>query len=147
MHRERSRLKSIRGLAPDATDAQRQNHFARYYCVLVCGFVENCVKIIVHDFVEKAGRRESASYIRNRIGRFSDIGKQELSTFAHSFSNLWGEKLDSYLDGAAGAALDSLKNIRNQVAHGGNLSTSLGQIDGYFREIDDLINFLDELFR
>ena len=51
------------------------------------------------------------------------------------------------MDGPAGEALDSLKNIRNQVAHGGSMSTSLGQIDAYFSEIDKLVEFVDKTFR
>lgn len=147
LHRERTRLEAIRGLAPDATDPQKQSHFARYYCVLVCGFIENCIKIVVIDFAQNSGRSEVAAYVGSRISRFGDIGKQELSSFIHSYSNTWGKHVDSFMDGPAGEALDSLKNIRNQVAHGGSMSTSLGQIDAYFSEIDKLVEFVDKTFR
>jgi hypothetical protein len=112
----------------------------------VCGLLETSVRLIVDDFAAAHSRPELAQFVSSRTSRFSEISRQELSTFVHSFSNTWGQSLDVFLDGEAGAALDSLKNIRNHVAHGKNFGTSLGQIDRYAAQVGNVIDFLDNLF-
>jgi hypothetical protein len=40
-----------------------------------------------------------------------------------------------------------MKNIRNQIAHGGNTGVSLGQVDRYLVEVDKVVDILDEIFQ
>jgi hypothetical protein len=145
VHSELQRVSAVRKLAPASENIEELSHFGRYFAVVACGLLEKLVRKIFEDFAACNARPEVASYVGQRIKRYSDVGSAELVAFVSAFSTEWGERLRLFLDGEHGDALDSLKNVRNNVAHGENVGISLGSVDRYYQSVVATVEFLDTL--
>ena len=79
----------------------------------------------------------AAANLHQYTGRHHLVGR---------FSADWRVATEAFLDGSTGAAVDSVKNIRDNIAHGINHGITLGSVTQYRDEIVNTIDFLERLF-
>jgi hypothetical protein len=148
IHSAVERVKRIRTLAPSnigESNIQEQSFFAQYYCILLCGLLEVSIRILIGDFAQKHSRPEIRRFITSRLERFSNVRSEGIKDLLVEFSSKWALSFEAFTEGQIGSALDSLKSIRNQVAHGSHNGTSLGTIDNYAVQVFKVVIFLQEL--
>jgi len=126
-------------------DAELQAHWARYLCVLVCGFIEVAVSEIYSEFARSKSQSYIANYVQKQLRRFHNPNMEKLLSLAGSFNELWRDKLKKDIDGELKDAVDSIVNNRNNIAHGRNSDITYGRIKDYFERAVKVITLIEDL--
>lgn len=146
VHAEKSRVLAIFSLASNIRDIQTQAHFARYLAVTLCGLLETSARTLVLEYAKRTANPKTANYCSSTVIGFTNPNCEKLQTLVGRFSPNWRLETEGFLDGSTGAAVDSVKNIRDNVAHGINHGVTLANVTKYRDEIIKTIDFLEDLF-
>lgn len=117
---------------------------AQYACVRVSGLLD----VSVSDIFGRVLQRSSPPVARfgsRALGRQTNLNANRLVDLTRHFSEEWGEELAKYLVDERKAAVDSIVAQRNNIAHGGHVGLSLGQVHRYYLEVKKVLTFLSKL--
>jgi hypothetical protein len=147
--RLRSRLKAVFGRARSLgdVDAEILSDYARYLCVLVSGFVETAIEELAIEHCRIRSSPTVHRYTSSQLARIQNLNATKLLQLISSFDKQMHDELSLFLDGPRKAALDSVLNLRNAIAHGESVSLSMGRIIDYFEKIDEIVVHVEMLLR
>ncbi|WDT73987.1 MAG: HEPN domain-containing protein [Candidatus Manganitrophus sp.] len=132
--------------APHTTaDIEVQSDFAKYFCVLVSGFLENALIEIVLDFAQKRSAPEVALFVERQLDYWTNPNCEKIANLIGSFSPDWRVKVEGYLIDERKAAVNSLVALRHKIAHGESVGTSLSQVKEYYSKVVEVVNFVADL--
>lgn len=121
-------------------------YLARYLVVYISGVYEEIVETIFVDFAQKhCDRRELASYIRKSLSvSFRNPDTHNVKALVRKFEH---RVLEPVLKNMAeqGAALDSIVNNKNTIAHGGSSRVTLSEVIEYYEKSREYIEKIDEM--
>lgn len=127
------------------TDDYQKSVFAKWLIMLTAGFVEKSLQDIISDYVTKRSNRSIADFSTKQIGRYLSINAEKLDEIIGSFSKQW--VLDFRLRASSSQieALNSVKNLRDVFAHGGENGVGWTTAVNYWREVRALIEHLNDV--
>lgn len=125
-------------------DAELQSHWARYLCILSYGYIEASVHIIITDYCEEKSNHHIASYVKSEIKRFQNLNMGKTLDLLAKFNPLWASNIENRVDAELKDSIDSIVNLRNQIAHGANVSTTYISIKIYYQNAIKVIKIIDE---
>jgi RiboL-PSP-HEPN len=146
VHSLRQRLNAAFARAPHpSTDPQLQADFAKYLCVLVSGFLEKAIASLLIARAEDKASPDVASFVEFSLGRWQNPNSERLLQLLGSFDTEWRRALEANLADEVRAAIDSVIALRNQIAHGANVGTTLSQIKSYYAHILKVVDQVADL--
>lgn len=141
-----NRIDRISRRAQAAEDDELKGELARYLCILLASLIDKrCGKCAV-EFVMRRSAPTAAEFVSNRVRREPKVAFEHIRRL---FSELDADRARRWAAGLPDDerdALDSLRNIRNQLAHGGFVGLSLGQLIDYRARADRALGALLERF-
>jgi hypothetical protein len=129
------RVKRLFDLGAAIKEEQTQAHFARYLAVTLCGLLEQTSKTLVIEYSRRKANPRTAAYCAAAVANFRNPNSEKLLSLVGRFDADWREKLETFLSGKTGAAVDSIKTLWDAVAHGINHNASFGAVTKYRDEI------------
>lgn len=122
---------------------------ARYACVLVSGHLEESLRLLVSDYVKGKSTLIVHRYVESNINRITNCTYNKIVNILKSFSQPWADEFcnnivtyepipNKYKD-----SVDSIVAVRHQIAHGKNTGISMVMIEGYFNDINQVIEILN----
>lgn len=121
----------------------------KYSIIKACGTIERSFKDIIADvcvvgasqqnrnYIEKTFRESSANPNLNNITK-------SLSKFDSTWSSTFTAQLNTHSDSSRlKSSLTSLVQLRNNLAHGGNPTSSVDDVIDYFNDSCEIIKILD----
>lgn len=127
-------------------DLEAKSDFARYLCVLVSGFVErSCIELAL-EWSRNQASPSVLRYVSGRLAGFQNPKRERVIELVRSFDPDWADLAEDFIVDARATALDAVVARRHQIAHGENAGISYAQIADYYREINDVVDFLTSLF-
>jgi len=146
IHNLKQKLDSTLARAPaSAADIEVQSDFAKYFCVLVSGFLENVVVALLLDFAQKRSTPEVAFFIERHLDYWTNPTCEKIIQLLGDFSQDWRAAAESHLVDQRKATLNSLIALRHKIAHGESVGTTLGQIKSYYVTVIEIVGFLSDL--
>jgi len=140
------RLDVTLGRAPAATaDIEVQSDFAKYFVILVSGFLENALTTLLLDAAQRRSAPEIALFVERQLEYWTNPNCERLVQLLGSFSPDWRQAAESHLIDERKAAINSLVSLRHKIAHGESVGTTLGQVKGYYATVLDVVEFLTDL--
>ena len=127
------------------TNDQLRSDFARYLCVLVSGFIESSINEISLAYCTRRSNQQIQNYMDRRL-RVGNPNAEQILQFVGSFDAEWRKELEEYIRGERKDALDSIVNIRNDIAHGKSTGITYIGIKEYYDSAQEVIEFINELF-
>lgn len=119
-------------------DLQCQAHWGRYLCVMVTGFLENALYEVYLDYLERTNRSSV------RITRTQNPKSDEFWSRAERFNFPWVNELKNFMNEAGrGDAIDSIMNLRHQIAHGQSSTITIPQVSTYLLKCVDVIDYIE----
>jgi hypothetical protein len=144
--RLRHRLHTTLERAPSpSVDFEAQADFAKYFCVLVSGFLENAIIALVLDIAQRRSAPEIAHFVERRMDIWTNPTCEKIVQLLGSFNEDWRIKAEKYLVDERKATVNSLIALRNKIAHGESVGTTLAQVKGYYATAVDVVDFLSDL--
>lgn len=127
-------------------DAELLSDFARYLCVLVSGFLEQSVVVLVLEHVRRNSDPTVQNHIEVRLRRqFTNANSQRLIDLMNTFSKDWGADLRKFLDGEYKDAIDSVVALRNRISHGENAVVTMTSVKGHYKSVKKVVDYIADL--
>ncbi len=126
-------------------DLEIRADFARYLCILVSGYVEKAVVALVLAYCRTTSSPNVQRYVESRIKRLANVNKESLLQLMGNFDTDWRTQIEAFVTDEREAALNSVVDLRNQIAHGNPVAVSFNQIRDYYAHIRDIISKLANL--
>lgn len=145
LNRQRTKLDGLfQKVSALSHDAEMQAHWARYLCVLVSGFLENAVREIFTRYAREKAMPYVANYVENQLDRFQNPNMQRIFEIAGAFNPQWREELQKKTAGELGDSVDSIVNLRHQIAHGGSAGLSFVIMQTYYKNAKKVVEIINE---
>ena len=87
-------------------DPELLSHWAKYLCVLVCGFLENSVELCLVAYCKKRGDENINNFVSTQMRSFQNPKMGKIVELFGSFSKTWEAELKAETDGRI---LDAVK--------------------------------------
>ena len=124
-------------------------YLTKYSIIRACGAVEQAFKSIICDFCSSRSKKQVKRFLEQRV-RDSSINPSysNICKLLNDFDDGWLAQFKASINGAPDKAmrmtsLQSLVDARNDFAHGGNPSPSIGDVITYYQHSKVVIKILD----
>lgn len=127
-------------------NAELLSDFARYLCILVSGFLEQAVIELAMEHVRLNSKPSIQRHVERRLRRFTTAKCARITDLFGSFDPDWHRDLTAYLVDERKDAVDSVIDLRQDIAHGryaGGLTYV--RISDYYRHIKEVVNHLADM--
>jgi hypothetical protein len=146
VERLRRRLDATLKRAPaSSSDIEVQSDFAKYFCVLVSGFLENALIAVILDVAQRKSSPEIQLFVEKRLAHWTNPNAEKVVQLLGEFSADWRLAAEAYLVDQRKATINSLVGLRHQIAHGESVGTSLAQVKDYFTVTVEVVEWVANL--
>lgn len=144
--RLRQLLEATLKRAPNPTaDVEVQSDFAKYFCVLVSGFLENALVALILDYAERRSSPEVTLFVERQLEFWTNPNTEKITQLLGDFSREWRIASENFLIDERKAAVNSLVALRHKIAHGESVGTSLVQVKAYYCTVLEVVDFVADL--
>lgn len=145
IHRFEALLPQIRANA-NTCPMNFQHVYANYAGLKAAGLVEFGVREILAEYGRRRGNDQLARYVRNVVEWENSLNCDKIEKLLGRFDITWWPSICGRTTAAQRAAVDSLKTLRDQYAHGTHNGTGYLIVEGYYFGAKNLVNEMaDEL--
>lgn len=144
---QQRRLDELIGLMDSLEDEAAKSHFAKYLCIRVSGYLENVIKTLVSTYIDKSCPAPVQTFVKNKIKNTTNLSTDKIVLFLESFNKTWASEFETKLSDKMSESLNSVVSNRNQIAHGGQDNISPNTIKGYYDDIKDVVEILQEIIK
>ena len=143
--RLRQRLDATFQRAETITDVEVLADLAKYLCILVSGYLEQATIELVLQHTRLHSGTTVQSYVESQVRRLTNLKAQRLIETLGSFDVEWRLSLEGHVVEERKAAVDSVVDLRNTIAHGRYTGITLVRIREYYAHINDVIDRVADL--
>lgn len=126
---------------PDSDETR--SHWARYLCVLVSGFIEESVRVLLTDYSSTHADKRIQNFIAYRLIRVQNPKVGVILDLLGNFDESWRDNYATQIRGELGAAIDSVVAVRHEIAHGKSTGISVVTISDYWKRVVQAIEILE----
>jgi hypothetical protein len=119
-----------------------QSHWARYTCVVMSGFLEDSIKIVLSRYAEERSPRTVADYVSAQLYFFQNANTDEIGRLLKKFSAEWNKEFQAFLSEERKAAVNSIVGNRHRVAHGQDCVVTIGQLKAWYPMASDVVDLI-----
>jgi hypothetical protein len=127
------------------SDLELQSDFARYLCILVSGYLEKSVYELVVEHARKTGAPSLQRFVDQRTKNFTNAKSQKLYNLLGDFDPEWRSLLETHLAGELKDAVDSVVDLRNNIAHGQSVGLTYARVSDYYSRVQRVIDYVADL--
>ncbi len=117
------------------TDVFLQSHLSRYLIIITAGYFEQVVQNALVKFATDRSHQDVANYVDSTLSWEGSINRDKLSRILKRFNHSWFEKLEAATTEAEKNAIDSVKELRDQLAHGLDNGTGYAVARNYHLQV------------
>lgn len=125
-------------------DLELQAHWARYLCVLTSGFLEESVRILLSEYVQKKANATVSRYVTAQLSGFQNPKAGKILELLRGFDPVWAESVEQFMGDERKDAVDSIVNNRHQIAHGQSVGISYVTIKKYYEKAAEVVDFIEQ---
>ncbi len=131
----------------NSTDVEVVSAFISYLCVRTYAYLESSIETILRKYVRSVSNDKAIEkFVNARLRRHSNLSRSELLRLLGNFSDAWRSKIRDAMKGKLGDSLDSIVNLRNRIAHGGDsIDISLVDLRNYFIDANEIVKRVFEV--
>lgn len=125
-------------------DIEILSNWGKYLCVLSAGLIENGIKEIYSEFVNKAASPQVANFAKRTLSKLRNPKTNNILELAGSFNNSWRDSLVEYVDfNGRREAIDSIMTNRHNIAHGNYSAITISRVSDYLKKAIQVIEFIE----
>lgn len=126
-----SRIDNFVKRAEEISDLYLQAHFGRYLAILTAGYFEKAIQSAIVEFARQRSNEQVTRFVESQISWEGSINRSKFKAILDRFDADIFHRVEGSVDEEAKAAVDSVKTLRDQLAHGNDNGTGYGTIKGY----------------
>lgn len=124
-------------------DQEMRSSLARYACVLTSGYLEESIRSVIGAWCRDKSHPNIHTYVGRQLDWFLNPRCGKILDLLSHFSKVWHDDFLALLSDEEKAAIDSVVNNRNQIAHGRNVGLSPEPMTRYFKYCRSAVRKLD----
>lgn len=126
-------------------DPELLANWSKYLCVLVSGFVEESVRVLILKYAKSKASPEIEHFVGRKIRSFHNPKMSNILTLFGDFSNKLKLQMESVTEGELKDAIDSVVQNRHQIAHGGTIGISFVTINDYYKRVLKVVEHIESM--
>jgi len=117
-------------LARAAKDDEVSSSLRRFGTVLICGFVERSVEVVLLERLRDRAHPRVLNFVKSHFKRGTNYNCENICQLLDRFDPDWGREFESFMKNNEKEvdALASTYSVRNSVAHGGSGGISVSAL-------------------
>ena len=124
-------------------DYELLSHWSRYLCVLVSGYLEESIRILLREYSKTKSTPYVANYVETKLNSFCNPKMGIILGLTGAFSQEWQKNIETAVKGEIKSSVDSIVDIRHKIAHGKNVGITPSILKNYYRNAKKLIRLLE----
>ncbi|NFV78885.1 HEPN domain-containing protein [Magnetospirillum aberrantis] len=114
----------------NSVDDEIRADMAKFGAILICGFVERSVEIIVLERLSGRAHPRITKFIQSYFKKGTNYSCEQIKQLLEKFDVNWSRNFKVFMDenGMVVDQLDSAYTLRNSVAHGGEQNRGLAGV-------------------
>ena len=144
IHQQKQRLDQLFDVAKGLSDVELRSHWSRYLCVLVSGFLENCVELCLAEYSRRRCDDSVGNFVGMKLRGFQNPKMGPILELFGSFNANWKVALEASTQGQLADSVNSIVGNRNKIAHGESVSLSLSSLAGYYKDAMQVVELLHQ---
>jgi hypothetical protein len=126
-------------------DAELLSDFARYFCVLVAGFLEQAMIEVALEHVRTHSHISVQRHVDTRLRRFTSANTQNIIELLGSFEADWRIDLEGYIVDEYKDAINSVISLRHTIAHGRYVGVTMVSVKDYYERVKNVVDHVADL--
>lgn len=149
IQREIASIDALFNLCTKIDDEEIQAHFAKYLCVKVSGLFENCIIMMIRNYVSKSSSKLTTKFVNTQMKNFTNVKFERLQSLLASFDEQWKVLLDEkFKDNKLKETLNSIVSNRHNIAHySNNDSVSFHRLEKQYVDVKKIIEIVDNIVK
>jgi hypothetical protein len=149
----RHRIDNLFTKAATITDRAEQAEWAKYLCVLVSGYIEESLRVLLDQYTRTRATPVIQNFVWGEIKDITNCKTSKIASVLQRFNLTWES---DFLTGiqARSRVVDEIKNSvdsvianRHQIAHGKNIGLGYVAISTYYDNVKKAVEILDAVIR
>lgn len=127
----------------DNYDFELVSHLTKYLCVLVSGYFEKSIYLLLLKYSEEKSHDYIKNFIHNNLKTFTNANTEKIERLFKKFDDSWVIKLteiDNYDE--VKASINSLIGQRHKIAHGGDSTIGFVSLKEYYKNVNKMIEHI-----
>jgi hypothetical protein len=122
-----------------------QGVLSSHLVILASGHIELSVKELIKRYGETHGNRQIVRFIDRTIDRENSLNCEKIEKVLSRLDREWWPRLTNAIGADESAAVDSLKALRDQIAHGRFNGTGFMTVRNYYDGAKRFVSKLDNV--
>lgn len=133
--------------AKASKDAELQADLARFGAVLVCGYVERCVEVVILERLTSRAQPRVLQFIKSHFKRGTNYDCEAISQLLIRFDDNWSTSFREFIakNDQLSSSLASAYALRNSIAHGGDGNKGLRGVEQLYNDCKQIVVTLIEV--
>lgn len=122
-------------------DDELQSDLARFGAVLVCGYIERCVEIIVLSRLTTKAQPRVLQFIKGYFKKGTNYDCEAICQLLIRFDQNWETAFRATIveNDQWSTSLTSAYNLRNSIAHGGDGNRGLLSVEALYQDCKNIV--------
>jgi hypothetical protein len=139
--------------AASVADKAEQAEWAKYLCILVSGFIEESLRVLLEEYTRKRATPVIQNFVSGEIKDITNCKTSKIAVVLQRFNPKWENdflseiQAKSRVDDEIKNSVDSVITNRHQIAHGKNIGLRYATISTYYNNVKKAVEILDAVIR
>lgn len=149
----RQRIDNLFKKAATIADIAEQAEWARYLCVLVSGYIEESLRVLLAQYTRTRATPVIQNFVWGEIKDITNCKTSKIANVLQRFNPTWKNDFLNDIQ-AKSRVIDEIKNSvdsvianRHQIAHGKNIGLGYAAISAYYDNVKKAVETLDAVIR
>ena len=125
--------------------SKMQNISANYIVIASAGLLETGLQSILKAYCSPRCSRQLQQYLEFNLERHTTMNCEKIDTLLRKFDTSWADTFCSSIKDEQRLAIDSIKSLRDELAHGKHNGTGLQIVKGYYGHSKTTLKLLSEV--
>ena len=121
--------------AANAAPISFQSVYSSFLIIRASGLTENAIAAILADYANLHSNKELSNFVEKTVSWENSLNCNKISGLLNKFDSDWWKYIENNTTEAQRSAVDSLKALRDQVAHGKTNGTGFNIVRQYYQEL------------
>ncbi|MEN6307357.1 MAG: HEPN domain-containing protein [Anaerohalosphaeraceae bacterium] len=126
-----------------ACDPELLSNWAKYLCVLISGFIEESVHVLILKYVKRKASPDVQHFIGCKMKDFQNAKMGKILELLGEFSVELKMGIETATEGELKDAIDSVVQNRHLIAHGRTIGISFVTIKDYYGRVLKVVELLE----
>ena len=124
-----------------------QAEWSKYLCVLVSGYLEEALRILLEEYVSQTASPNVKNFIAQEIERITNCKTTKIETILERFSLDWKHEFSTKITDKIKNSINSIVDNRNSLVHGKNVGITYTQISGHYENVNRAVRILEGIIK